>query len=179
MSPSDLVYTIGSDDTITAVSPEWNEFAALNDGPDGASVIGHVLWRFMEGPAIADIWRRLVARARGGAAVQALIRCDAPALKRRVAISARAAASGAVTFTTRVVAQAERPEIRLLDARAPRSEDAVRICAWCHSIAVGEDWIPLEDGVRLLGLMDAVALPRLTHGICEHCLEVATAPSSG
>jgi hypothetical protein len=53
----------------------------------------------------------------------------------------------------------------------------VRTCAWCKRVWL-DGWMPLEEALSRLGASRLGDAGRVTHGICEECLEaqlVATA----
>ncbi len=49
--------------------------------------------------------------------------------------------------------------------RLHRLEEFLRICAWCHKIGEGEQWVSIEAFFE--GKFDT----RTTHGICPACAE--------
>ena len=173
--PGATTYSIDAQDRIASVGGEWAAFAAANDGPPPGAVVGTALWDSFAGSTLVELWRRLVARARGGADVSVRIRCDSANLRRIVALGLRGAGEGAVDFTAVVEEEVERPPVPLFDVHAPRSDELLRMCAWCHAIATPAGWVTLEDGVRDLGLLDGRPLPQVTHGICRRCFDEASA----
>lgn len=42
-------------------------------------------------------------------------------------------------------------------------EGFLRICAWCHKVKVGNDWIPMEE------FLNRRLSTKTSHGICEIC----------
>ena len=44
-----------------------------------------------------------------------------------------------------------------------------RLPRWEQVALPGDIWVPVEEAVATLKLLEAEAFPRLTHGICEHC----------
>jgi hypothetical protein len=172
--PGATTYSLDAHDRIISVGGQWAAFAAANDGPSATDVVGTPLWDSFTGTSIIELWRHLVARARGGADVDVRIRCDSSDLRRVVALTVRGAAGGGIDFTAVVEEESARPPIPLFDADAPRSSELLRTCAWCHALGTPAGWVTLEDGVRELGLLDGRPLPLLTHGICDRCFAEAS-----
>ncbi len=55
-----------------------------------------------------------------------------------------------------------------------RSAKFIRACAWCSRIDIGIDvelWVDVEVATAQLGLMEGGPMPRMSHGICESCLQ--------
>jgi hypothetical protein len=178
-SPARITYTIDRDDRIRDTGGAWSAFAEANHGPEADAVIGKPLWTFISGATVTDLWRLLVARARAGRPVAVTIRCDAPELRRLVAMTVHLGEANGVVFNTEVIEEHERGPVRLFDPDAERSGEHLLMCAWCHAIRARPDepWQPLEVALDQLGLLEAMQLPRTTHGICDACFDTVTSTS--
>jgi len=42
-------------------------------------------------------------------------------------------------------------------------EGFLRVCAWCHKVRIGDDWVPFEE------FMKRRLSTQTSHGICENC----------
>lgn len=172
MSASSLSYRIDAEGRIQHVGERWDDFALANDGAHAtaARVLGRPLWTFIVDATIQDLYSRLIKIARQGRPSEFRYRCDAPRV-RRVFQMRIAAAEGDVTFTSTLESAVVQQRPTLLLAALPRQTDVlVRICSWCHCVAwPGESWVPLEDSVERVQLLESHQVPGLTHGICESC----------
>jgi hypothetical protein len=163
------VYVIDDRDRVASVSDLWTEFAAEN-GASGLAerALGQVLWTFISGDETKAIYRTLFDRVRGGRTVRVPYRCDAPARVREFELEMAPGGHGSVVCTTYVVAERDRPPMRLIDALAERSDGFLHMCGWCKRVDVGE-WVEPEVAVERLGLFGGGPVPQVTHGICEDC----------
>jgi len=55
-----------------------------------------------------------------------------------------------------------------------REAGAVRACAWCDRVWLG-GWTALEDALVGLGVRELDEAGRVSHAICEDCLEAELA----
>jgi hypothetical protein len=171
--PVSILYTLDSQDLIKEVDGDWAKFAAANDGEavESSSVIGKPLWPYIADTTLRELYRRLVAEARAGRPITFEYRCDAPCYRRLFEMRIRAGAEGAVTFTSRLLAEESRDPVALLDKNQPRSREFLRMCSWCQRVHAHDCWLPIEAALETLGLMLKPDLPRITHGICDSCRE--------
>jgi hypothetical protein len=169
--PLSIRYWIDAQDRISAVNQDWLRFAAENGpGPsERRPIVGTSLWSFIADPTVGELYRQMVGAARLGRAVRFKYRCDAPSFRRLFEMRIQGAGDGAVEFASDLLDEEARPSVALLDVSQPRNSNFVRVCSWCQRIAVGEKWLPVEEGVRALGPMEHDTLPGLTHGICAEC----------
>jgi hypothetical protein len=77
----------------------------------------------------------------------------------------------AVEFRSQIVHEEPWAQpVRLLDPAAPRTGGPLlRMCSWCKRVASEERWLEVEAYADEMGLFDSVALPEITHGICDDC----------
>lgn len=167
-----LAYRIDAEDRLCTVNPAWREFALDNGGSaslaDGE--LGTTLWSHIAGSSVREIYRQLAARARAGRPVRFSYRCDSPTLRRTFAMTIRAAPGGAVDFRSELITAETRPSVRLLESATERSDEFLRVCAWCQRVSTDETtWLEVEDAVNRLGLLRAERLPGLTHTMCQDC----------
>jgi len=156
-----------------AVCDNWEAFAQANDGASvfSGKVLGRPLWDFIRDATVSQLYRHLVARARGGRAVEFHYRCDSPTERRAFLMRIEQLRDGEIEFRSRLQSSETRPAVALLDAQTPRNASTLRVCSWCQRIGVdGYGWIEVETAVERLGLLEAETLPALTHGICPPCL---------
>lgn len=168
-----LVYEIDASDRLVAVNDAWTAFAVASDAPELAApgVLGVCLWDAITDPSTGDLYRTLLTRVRRGEVIEYFYRCDGPAARRDM--SMRVALDGPrVRFTSRLDTASDRSPQLLLDRRAPRSGELLRVCGWCKKVAVTDDrWEEVEVAIPQLGLQAAHTLPALTHGICPACFD--------
>jgi hypothetical protein len=163
------VYVIDARDRVASVNEVWTDFAAENGAPGLADrVLGQVLWRFIEGEQTESIYRALFQRVREGRTITFPYRCDAPSRVREFELELAPQGDGDIVCTTHVLAERDRPPVRLIDPLAERSDAFLRMCGWCKRVEIGE-WVDAEVAVERLGLFAGGPVPQVTHGICDEC----------
>lgn len=169
MPPMHSVYVLDADDRIASVNDAWRAFAVENGAPELADgVLGQSLWSYIAGAEVAAIYRALFERVRGGRTVTVPYHCDAPGRTRHFELVLSPREAGAIGCATRVVGEQDRPPVSLLDVRAPRTDEFLRMCSWCKRVLL-DDWVSAEDAVRRLDLFADGPVPQITHGICPQC----------
>lgn len=174
MNAAPIVYRINAQDRISFVNEAWRQFAEENLGEQvmPARVIGAELWPFVGDETTRELYRRMVARARNGHTVQFRYRCDAPAERRVFEMKIFRGSTGEVEFDSQIVSREPRPAVSWLDRTVARSRDFVTMCSWCGRVALATgEWVEIEQAIERHRAFQGAAAPRLTHGICEVCLE--------
>lgn len=169
-----FIHWIDADDRITAVNEAWRAFASDNDARDLADlVVGRRLWEFVKGPAVVAAWRMVIDHCRTARRIVTVpYRCDAPGMRRFHSMRVTAMADRGVEFASHIVEQEPREAAR--GPVAPPGELVV-MCAWCKRVRMPtSDWCELESAGLRLGLTQDPA-PSISHGMCEQCLEIASA----
>ncbi|MDP1580195.1 MAG: hypothetical protein Q8M02_07945 [Candidatus Didemnitutus sp.] len=167
-----ISYRIDAADRIVWVNGEWAHFAQANDG---GSVLPEIIlgmkWeQAVSDPSVRQLYREILKRVRGGAAVSFDYRCDAPNRRRTFAMTVRPVAEGAVEFESLLIREEERPTVVLLEKGCARNDNLVIVCSWCQQVKVAATlWLPVEEAVAQLRLFEDEAMPRLSHGICVPC----------
>lgn len=172
-APAPVVYRIDGSDTISFVNDAWALFAAENGAPQLAcETVGRSLWSYVAGKEVIHLQKVLVRRVRQEGAPRSFpFRCDSPLLRRLLRLELVPMPGDAVEFRSQIVHEEPWAQpIRLLDPIAPRANGPLlRMCSWCKRIALGERWLEVEAYADEKGLFDSVALPEITHGICDDC----------
>jgi hypothetical protein len=170
-----VCYQVGGDDCLTGFNDGWTTFAEENMG--GALLPGLIrgrsLWDFISDPTTAHLYQAMMKRIRGGVPrIEFEIRCDSPDRRRQLRMEIAGAPHGVIAFTVTTVREEARPPVALLDVTRERTDDLLAVCAWCMRARLSPGtWVEIESAVRSLNLFLADQLPRLTHGMCESCLE--------
>jgi hypothetical protein len=166
-----VVYEIDQHDRLVFVNDEWDTFALLNDGANVTrrSILTHSLWEFISDATTQQIYRKMLARIRMGRNVQFQFRCDSPECVQLLEMTVFAVGDR-VRFETRTVTADERPAVPLLDIHMPRTEDFLRVCAWCSRVLAEGLWKHVEEAMPSLGLHESPALPQISHGMCPDCV---------
>jgi hypothetical protein len=174
-TPLAVCYQVGGDDCLTGFNDGWTTFAEANGG--GALLPGLIrgrsLCEFVSDPTTAYLYRAMMKRLRAGAhAIEFEIRCDSPDRRRQLRMEIAGAPGGVIAFTATSVREETRPPVAVLDVTRERTDDLLAVCAWCMRARLSPGtWVDIESAVRSLDLFLADQLPRLTHGMCESCLE--------
>ncbi|HVZ66274.1 MAG TPA: PAS domain-containing protein [Lacunisphaera sp.] len=177
MNPSPINYRIDASDRIVSVSPSWSEFAEANLGQDSLpeQVIGRKLWSFVGDETTRELYRRMIARARSGHAVQFRYRCDAPAERRVFAMRISAVSGDVVEFHSQMVSSEARSPVDWLNRAAVRSRDFVVMCGWCARVSLSAGhWVEIEQAIEQHRAFQGAVAPRITHSICPECLQRAS-----
>jgi hypothetical protein len=177
MKADTIVYWVDRHDNLSYVNEAWDHFATQNDAPDisGEAVTGRSLWDFVSDTTTRQLYRDLMVRARAGNTLRFTFRCDGPRRRRRMEMTMAAARENAVEFRSRVLADAARGEVALLERGAPRDDELITLCSWCKRARSETAWVEVEEAVASWRLLERPALPMLTHGICESCLRELSA----
>lgn len=174
--PRRFSYQIDARGRIVSVSPEWPAFARENDAPEltREAVVGQPLWRFVSGEETVRLYQLIFDRARERrAAILVPFRCDSPTLRRFMQLEVAALPDDELLLTGSLLRVEAREPIRLLERSTGRSEDWLEICSWCKRVRVpGNEWVPLEEAVRTLDLLESTELPNLAHVACAECRAV-------
>jgi len=179
-------YRIGPDGRLTAIDAGWMSFAAENGGaaPLQQAILGRPLWDFISDMTTREIYRSMVDRVRaGGAPIRFRFRCDAPALRRLLAMQITGDADQVLFEVTSAEEQA-RPPVALLEAGHPRNDEVLTTCSWCSRVLLPtHEWVDMEQAIVVLDLFVGGPLPSLTHGMCPACFaalsEALDDPDSG
>lgn len=187
-----LVFETDRNGTIQAIGTNsWDSFAAENGAPELTSdaVIGRNLFDFVEGKQVRDQIRKILERISQDPnwAWMLPFRCDAPQRQRNVIQSLRPIFADHVctgfVFHSFYQFSWQRPPMGLYDfkrhrelAKQDRDLPRVMMCSWCQRVqfapVAGTKWISAENYYAGGGRSDV----RLSHGICEDCLETTLDP---
>lgn len=170
-----VVYCTDSEGCITAVNDGWQNFASQNNGETvaGDLMLGSVIWKCIAHQSLREIYKLLFKRAQAGVPVSLTYRCDAPDRRRWWNLTIILLAENQMQFESKLLREELRPAVALLEAGHQRSEWFVQICSRCELVATESDeWLPVEQAVQRMGLMEGEELPQLSHGICPSCSDV-------
>jgi len=172
-------YTVDEDDRILTIGSECVEFAAENgavrttaDGIEGTS-----LWDHVASEEVRQLYRNLFASVRAsGHAATVPFRCDGPECRRHMELTVTPIdESGALSLRSVLCETESRERQALLDADAPRDEEAefLVVCSWCKRVKTENGhWVEVEEAAREMRLFDRPALPPISHGACCDCVQL-------
>lgn len=168
-----LVYRIDGSNCITWVNESWSGFARAN-GSEGLlpeKVLGQDLTTSFADPTVRQLYATMIQQVRAGKSVRFDYRCDAPDKRRRFTMEIRLRPDGEVEFTSTLRHEEPRPAVALLQPDTPRDQERfVRMCSWCQNVALPTGaWVPVEEAVQALNLMEAGRMPLITHTLCGPC----------
>ena len=167
-----MSYRVDAENRISWVSEEWWPFAQANAGlklrPE--QVVGTNLLDHISDSSSRELYETLLRRIRQTEQSVLLdIRCDSPELRRFLVLSISSLMDGSVTFLSRTVRMEPRPAQPLLQAGAGHSRRRVRMCGWCKRVAVGSEWVEVEEAAPHLPVTASGQWPEISHGICPPC----------
>ncbi len=180
MNEDVFIYQIDNKDIIVRVSRNWATFANANAWDSELSpekVVGHSLWDFIQDSTTRHLYKEVHRKVRDGKLIEPIpFRCDSPQERRYLKLLLSPLPDGQIEITSRIVRTERRDPVRLLDKDIPRSNDLIRICSMCKKISTDHNrWVEIDEGLGQLRPFEAVEMPRLTHGLCKDCYEVAIA----
>lgn len=166
-------YAIDADDVVVTLGDGWSEFAAQNEAPElvGAPS-GRTLWSQIGDPELRDLWRTAVERVRThGVSATVPFRCDGPTSRRWFEMNVSPLPDGGVHFRSTLTFEMARPRVSMLERSAPRDEaaPAVAVCSCCAEGLLGETWVPVEELLSSLRLLEHAPSPAVSYGICPRC----------
>lgn len=167
-----LVYRIDAGNRITWVNAAWSEFAQGNQGESvmPERIVGQDLFASISDPAVREIYKSIIARVRTGAVAEFTYCCDAPDRRRVFDMEVRLLPDGGEEFTSTLKHEEVRPSVAVLERGGVRSKSLLRVCSWCQKVAMPDGrWLPVEQAVAEMHLLEVVQLPAITHGICPPC----------
>lgn len=171
--PHPLIYRIDATNRIVWVNDAWSEFAQANHGESvmPAHIIGHDLLASFADGTVRQLYATMIQHVRSGKSVRFDYRCDAPDKRRTFTMEIRPQSDGQVEFVSTLRRETPRVPLMLLKHGMPRDKERfIRLCGWCQCVAMPDgSWLPVEEAVAVLHLLEAVVLPRITHGMCPAC----------
>lgn len=174
-----VIYRIDAADCFMEVGGAWSDFAEANEGDQLAPemVLGRSLWDYVGDLTTRQLYRTMLRHVRSdGLPVRFRFRCDAPSVRRLLAMEIAPVDSGHVRFTVTPVAEAERPSVPLLEGEHKVTRGGkLLVCGWCQDVQLpSHRWVRAEQAVAALGLFEGVAVPKVSHGICPSCHDELT-----
>jgi hypothetical protein len=170
---ANVAYALDAADRIIFVNAAWTAFAEKNDGHElvPPAVLGRSLWDFVRDPAMRHIYGGAYARVRAGfGPVTFPFRCDSPGLRRHLEMIITARPNARLDIVVRTLRLEAREPVALLDRRAARSVNVLRMCAWCKRVRDEQGaWIEVEEALSRRALLADADSPLITHGMCQEC----------
>lgn len=170
---AEIRYRVSAEGAIEAIEGPWQEFARNNEAPELADPPeGRSLIDFVTGSSTRELIRNLMAKVREeGRPLEIPYRCDAPHRRRFMRLRIEPHDEGTVLFRSWIEREEPREPVPLMEFKAPRSSELLKMCAWCNRFDVEEEWLEVEDAVDRLKLFGVTLLPDISHGVCPGCEE--------
>lgn len=171
-------YTIDSENRIVSVSSNWLSFALENHAGESCHpdrVINEPLWKFIDGSETRYLYELCIAKVRNQKRSMILpFRCDAPDRRRYLELKITPRPREEIEFASRILQEEPRETVKLLEHDVARSGTLIKICSMCKKIELSKDvWLEIEDAITVMEFFLAEKLPRITHGCCKPCFDVA------
>jgi hypothetical protein len=168
------IYTINHEDVITSVSEAWLNFATENASAHltEPNVLGRSLWSFISNRETQAIYQIIVQKVRKlNAFIRVPYRCDSAEQRRFMELEISGLPEGGVRFKSKCLREEPREHVDLLDPRVEHSSSFIIMCSWCKQVQAGEEqWLEVEELVRLKSLFYTPSPPKISHGVCPQCL---------
>lgn len=168
-----IVYLLDDQDQFVHVNDAWNRFAQENGGTAllRPEILGKSIWNYICDATTITLYRKLFQKARAHGSVCLTLRCDAPHLRRTIALTLRKCQK-TLEMRSHTLSESPRPAIAALGPAPQHSNHLVRMCGWCNQIQLESGaWVEIEDAIKQLRIFHEPLLPQMTHGICQSCLE--------
>lgn len=175
---STYVYAIDHMDRIISLSSNWLSFAVLNSAEESCHpdrIINKPIWTFIDGKETAHLYEICIANVRlHKKTIVFPFRCDAPDLRRYLELEISSLPRNHIEFSSRIIREEPRDDLKLLQCDSPRSTDFITICSMCKKIKVFENvWIETEEAIATKRLFEMEVLPQITHGLCPNCFRTS------
>lgn len=170
-----FIYRVDAQDRVVFANAEWFDFARENSAialrPD--LVVGASLWNFIGDSETKHLFAILLQQVRAtGKPVTLPYRCDSADCRRFMELRIARSDDSGVEFCSRILRQEQRARVRLMADEVERTDAVLIMCGWCKKAALPDDrWVEVEEAVQVLQLFDAPRLPRISHGICDECVD--------
>lgn len=173
-----FIYKLDASDIIVSVSENWAAFAEENNWDNSLSpenVVGQKIWYFIQDRETRYLYQELFKQAREGRTFHPIpFRCDSPDKRRFMNLEIRPLTNGELEITSIIMRTEPRTTVRLLDINSPHSNQLVKVCSMCKKMETDNGkWEEIEDGIDKLGLFESEKPPRLSHGVCLSCHQIA------
>lgn len=167
-------YVIDGSDRLHTFNSGWNSFAIENNAGElvEENITGMSIWDFIFGPEVTSVYQHLIKQARmKDISIEFHYRCDSPGEIRHMKMELSPEQNQFITFISSMVDVHKRPYLPLLDSTRPRTNSCIDVCAWCLKVRHKNAWIEMEEAVGEMSLYQSVAMPLLSHMICDSCYQ--------
>ncbi|MCL4693943.1 MAG: hypothetical protein KJ060_15705 [Candidatus Hydrogenedentes bacterium] len=169
-----IEYDVAEDERVVDIRGNWQSFAEANGAPALSvdAVVGHPLLSFFEGSDVREMYRMILHRIRErGKPFSLQFKCDDRDHERLFRLVVSKPDERTVRFSSTLLQEQTRTPVRLFDGSVPRSEEFLSVCSVCKQVDCDGEWLPVEEAVAKLHLMERDVLPQLSHGLCPACFE--------
>lgn len=156
-----VAYRLDAEDRIVEVEGDWSPVPA---------VVGSLIWRFVRGTDLRDIYGRLFREARSGRALEFPYRCDSPSARREFNLAIARHPGGTLSVVSRLSRVWARDE-PLAVTSVPRNDTLILRCSVCNDFRVRGAWADIVDGAAARRLLATERPVRVYHAVCPSCRE--------
>jgi hypothetical protein len=171
-----IEYDILGDDTVADVRGDWDVFAADNGAPGLTveSVLGQCLWDYVAGRDVRSVYRMLVEHVRATGSPKNLnFHCDDSEHVRLFHLEICRSDLHTIRFASTLLKLELRSKVPLFEAMVTRSDDDIlTVCSVCKFVDCAGVWLPVEEALAQLNLMNNPVMPQISHGLCPNCFDV-------
>lgn len=154
-----VAYRLDRDDRIVEIEGDWSAVPG---------VVGSLIWRFVRGTDLRDIYRRLFRAAREGRSLEFPYRCDSPAARREFNLAIERHQDGTLAVVSRLSRVWERDE-PLAVTSVPHDDTLVLRCSVCNDFRVRGQWADIVDGAAARRLLATERPVRVYYSVCPRC----------
>jgi hypothetical protein len=165
-------YELDAGLVIRGLGPGWDEAAIMHGARQLVSPgpVGRPLLMYLTDATTVHLYELLFERVAATRRPIAFpIRCDAPHVRRYLAVTIALKPAGGFVVSTLLTRAEIRPSVPLLAADVLRGDDVITVCSWCKRVNVDGRWVEVEMAVASLRLFERRQQPQVSHGICDAC----------
>ena len=172
-----IIYHVDVEDKIILVNDKWLIFAKQNDA--GYLTFDYVrnkkIWDFITGIETKALYKMIFDNVRSKNQIISLpFRCDSPDMNRFMNLQIEQYGNDQIKITSHLVREEKRTFINLTQSETESPDWKLYMCSWCKKIKIKDDqWVEIEEGIKYYNLFESFTSPRITHGICDKCYEIA------
>jgi hypothetical protein len=170
----DIIYQIDKNDKIIFINNEWDVFAKNNADAYifAQKVINRSIWEFIENNETKHIHQALLHKVRSHNISLILpFRCDSPDFRRFMTMRISPVMHGKIEYCCSTIKVERRCTILFAQHRTV-DRGFLRMCSWCNKVDAGENnWLEIEDAIKVLDLFAELELPAITHTMCNNCYD--------
>ncbi|MDA0769692.1 MAG: hypothetical protein O2821_05655 [Chloroflexi bacterium] len=156
---------------ITFINQAWMEFAVNNGAPNlPARVLDTNLLDNIIGDEVKRLTNLLLERVRATDSIAVLpFQCDSPEVHRLMDMVIIPLSQNSLEFRSHIVRQEDRETLNFPQDPAAEPKSVLVSCSWCNRIESHDQWLEVENAIRVHRLFEQDSILPMSHTICPEC----------